>query len=113
MQRSSKIQQSSVNITQIEACRICRNLDVDKFEDDDYRPSGSLRLERRLDEIKRTSKSGCQFCRVIVESIEYFSGDGDLSDSKHVIIRFLNGTIDFLFTGDFGYRLIEIYSPRG
>ena len=114
MQRSSKIQQFSVNNnekSQIGACKICQNLDVDEFEQEDYPSYGLLRLQRHLGEIKRSSWSGCQFCRVVAESIQYLSGD--LSDSQGVLIRFSpDRDIDYVLQ-DTEYPYAAIYSLRG
>lgn len=111
MQRSSNIQQSSEDITRIETCKICRNLDVDEFEGDDYPSSGVLRLERRLNEIKKSSQSDCGFCKVFAESIEYLSGDP--ADPKKVSIHFCDGNFNHLFLLGSDYAKIEVYSPRG
>jgi hypothetical protein len=101
-----------MDITQIETCKICRNLDVDAFGDDDHSSSrGVFYLEQRLDEIKRSSQSDCRFCRVLAESIEYFWGD--LFDSKQVVIRFWNGRLGFFSREGSNYAPTEIYSPQG
>ncbi|CZR66357.1 uncharacterized protein PAC_16258 [Phialocephala subalpina] len=97
--------------SQVEVCRICRNLDESSrfpFRKDDIRPDG-LRVLRSLDDLKASCKTDCRFCSILLSIVEYFSDD--LSGSTSFGIRLWGGHTELSL---YNPRLdIEIYSPRG